>query len=243
MRTALKPTRFLAALIGLAVLTPLGPTRLAASPDVLRKLDRVLQARTRQPSGYSRVIVRTRPTTSVNGIGPLIRDAGGVSGRQLSTIESQVAVVPNAALRVLAASPLVERVSLDRTVVGAMERTGVTVGAVAVRQDLGVDGAGVGVAVIDSGITHWHDDLSDAGVGQRVVEFADFVDGIDDPSRRLRPRDARRRHHRGQWPRLGRRTNRHRTGCAPRRAEGARRNRSRLRQRRHCRDRLRGGPP
>jgi serine protease AprX len=181
MRAASNPIRFLAAMIGLAILTPLGPTHLAASPDVLRKLDRVLQARTRQPSGYSRVIVRAQPTISVNGIGPLIRGAGGISGRQLSTIESQVAVVPNAALGVLAASPLVERVSLDRTVVGAMERTGVTVGAAAVRQDLGVDGAGVGIAVIDSGITGWHDDLSDLGVGQRVVEFVDFVYGMTTP--------------------------------------------------------------
>ena len=41
-------------------------------------------------------------------------------------------------------------------------------------------GAGVGVAVIDSGLTAWHDDLArvDAGralVGQRVVGFADFT--------------------------------------------------------------------
>ena len=89
--------------------------------------------------------------------------------------------MPNAALRVLAASPLVDRVSLDRVVVGAMDRTGATVGAVTARQDLGVDGAGVGVAVIDSGITSWHDDLSDAEVGQRVVEFVDFVDGVATP--------------------------------------------------------------
>ena len=62
-----------------------------------------------------------------------------------------------------------------------MERTGTTVGAVAVRQDLGFDGAGVGVAVIDSGITTWHDDLSDRGVGQRVVQFVDFAGGVATP--------------------------------------------------------------
>ena len=181
MQVAVKPFRFLAALIGLAMVTSLGPTRLAASPDALRKLDRVLQARTRQTNGYSRVIVQTRPTISVRGLGPLLRSAGGISGRQLSTIESQVAVVPNSALGVLAASPLVDRVSLDRVVVGAMDRTGATVGAVTARQDLGVDGAGIGVAVIDSGVTSWHDDLSDAEVGQRVVEFVDFVDGVATP--------------------------------------------------------------
>ena len=111
----------------------------------------------------------------------LIRGAGGMSGRKLPSTSSQVAVVPNAALRGLAASPIVERVSLDRRVVGAMERTGQTTGAVAVRQSLGVDGTRVGVAVIDSGIASWHDDLSVDGVGQRVKEFVDFVDGVTTP--------------------------------------------------------------
>ena len=141
----------------------------------------MLQARTRHLNTYSRVIVRTRPAATAKGVAALVRGAGGRSGRQLSTIAGHVAVVPNAALRVLAASPLVERVSLDRRVVGAMERTGTTVGAAAARQDLGVDGTGIGVAVIDSGITNWHDDLSDLAVGQRVVEFVDFVDGVATP--------------------------------------------------------------
>ena len=187
MRAALKRAIFPVTLVCLALLTPLDPTHLAASPDAFGKLDPVLQARTRQLNAYSRVIVRTGPGATVKGIGPLgslgslIRGAGGMPGRQLSTISSLVAVVPNAALRVLAASPFVERVSLDRSVVGAMERTGATVGAAAVRQDLGVEGTGVGVAVIDSGITTWHDDLSDGGAGQRVVEFVDFVDGVATP--------------------------------------------------------------
>ena len=62
-----------------------------------------------------------------------------------------------------------------------MERTGRTIGAAAVRQELGYDGTGVGVAVIDSGVTPWHDDLADAGGGQRVVRFVDFVGGSQTP--------------------------------------------------------------
>jgi len=58
-----------------------------------------------------------------------------------------------------------------------MERTGRTIGATAVRQELGYDGSGVGVAVIDSGITPWHDDLAGDGVSQRVDRFVDFVAG------------------------------------------------------------------
>ena len=35
--------------------------------------------------------------------------------------------------------------------------------------------------MIDSGIASWHDDLSVDGVGQRVREFVDFVDGVTTP--------------------------------------------------------------
>ena len=35
-----------------------------------------------------------------------------------------------------------------------------TVGATSARQSYGYTGAGIGVAIIDSGITSWHDDLS-----------------------------------------------------------------------------------
>ena len=71
---------------------------------------------------------------------------------------------------------------MDRPVVGAMERTGATVGATAVRQELGVDGSGVGVAVIDSGVSPSHDDLADpAAGGQRVDRFVDLVNGQSTP--------------------------------------------------------------
>ena len=57
------------------------------------------------------------------------------------------------------------------------------------RLRLAIKGAGVGVAVIDSGITSWHDDLTYHGTSsavrtkadQRVVAFADFVNGRTSP--------------------------------------------------------------
>src|SRR5207237_5467944 len=63
----------------------------------------------------------------------------------------------------------------------AMERTGATIGATAVRQEAGYDGSGVGVAVIDSGVTSWHDDLTDSAGAQRVRHFVDFVNGALTP--------------------------------------------------------------
>ena len=47
----------------------------------------------------------------------------------------------------------------DRPVFTHNYRTSVTVGARAVQDLLGFTGAGVGLAVIDSGVTSWHDDL------------------------------------------------------------------------------------
>ena len=52
-----------------------------------------------------------------------------------------------------------------------MERTGATIGATFVQDTLGLDGTGVGVAIIDSGVTAWHDDLGPS----RVARFVDFV--------------------------------------------------------------------
>ena len=61
-----------------------------------------------------------------------------------------------------------------------MDRTAETVGAVSARQEFGLDGAGIGVAVIDSGITAWHDDLADGIGGQRVVDYVDFSGDVAD---------------------------------------------------------------
>jgi serine protease AprX len=56
-----------------------------------------------------------------------------------------------------------------------MERTGATIGATVARQQFGYDGSGIVVAVIDSGITSWHDDLTGPDGSQRVDQFVDFV--------------------------------------------------------------------
>jgi serine protease AprX len=151
------------------------PASAAATPPAhASKSDPLVERRATLP-GKSQVIVRAVNTASPGQVAPIIERAGGNLKRQLAIINSQVAEVPNGALKSLANDPLVARVSLDRFAAGAMERTGITIGATAVRQALGYDGFGVGVAIIDSGVSAWHDDLTGAGQAQRVVRFVDFV--------------------------------------------------------------------
>ncbi|MGH3119239.1 MAG: S8 family serine peptidase, partial [Gaiellales bacterium] len=149
------------------------------------KLDPMLLARVGQLTGQSKVVVTAPDAASLPAVGLLIQQVGGTLGPLLEVINSQAATVPNAALATLANSASVSHVALDRLLMGALERTGSTIGASAVRQTLGLTGAGIGVAVIDSGIMAWHDDLTDQpGTGPRIARFVDFVAGagtaIDD---------------------------------------------------------------
>ena len=132
------------------------------------KLDGPLRARATNPAGFSRVIIRTAPGASAIRA---IAAAGGTPGRQLAAANGQVALIPDSALAMLASRSEVMSVALDRRVQGAMERTAATIGATWVHDELGLDGSGVGVAIIDSGVANWHDDLG----SDRVVHFADFV--------------------------------------------------------------------
>jgi serine protease AprX len=142
---------------------------LASSHAAAVKLDPQLRARVGIGHGTSRVIIETTDGSATDS---LIRSLKGKPGRRLGLLRGQVADIPNAALEALADRASVRAVRLDRRVSGTMERTGATIGATWVRENLGLDGAGVGVAIIDSGVTSGHDDL---GSG-RVVHFADFVD-------------------------------------------------------------------
>jgi len=149
------------------------------SPGALKKLDKPLHSRALNAQGRSRVIVRGVDGASSTDIADAIRGAGGASGKALKLIRGRVADLPDAALLALANHPSIAQVSEDRGIVGAMERTGTTVGATAVRQDLGYDGSGIGVAVIDSGVAA-HDDLAGADGAPRIDRFVDFVGGQAD---------------------------------------------------------------
>ena len=134
-------------------------------------------------TGRSRVIVRAVSPSTVAGVIALIQQVGGTPGRQLSLINAVAAEVPNVSLAALASNVLVRRIALDRIVIGTDARTDATIGTAVARQQFGYDGSGVGVAVIDSGITDWHDDLMQSGIpgSQRVDQFVDLLNGQPAP--------------------------------------------------------------
>src|SRR5215216_556288 len=78
----------------------------------------------------------------------------------------------------MAGDARVARVMVDRPAFATLDRTARAVGATTTREEFGLDGRGVGIAIIDSGITSWHDDLYQSRsrrVADRVVHFKDFT--------------------------------------------------------------------
>ncbi len=143
------------------------------------KLDRELGKRARQGVGTTRVIVEWQRGAQLP---PAFRQYVRRHG-DLKLLNGSVMEVPNGLLRALAEDPSALRVHYDRPAFKHDYRTSMTIGARAVQQALGYTGAGVGVAVIDSGIAAWHDDLTSRTPtlypygNQRVAAFVDFVNG------------------------------------------------------------------
>ena len=152
-------------------------------PPNLNTLDPLLQPLASSLSGRSRVIARATSAAAVDTVAAAIQTVGGILGRQLPILDAIVADVPNASLATLSNNVSIQRLALDRLTFGGNDRTSATVGATAARQQFGYNGAGIGVAVIDSGVTAWHDDLTDPNVpgSQRVDQFVDFVNGQTTP--------------------------------------------------------------
>jgi len=152
------------------------------------KLDKALNELASKGSGKGlvQVIVLLKPGWSADVESTRL---GGKLGRSLNSINGKVVELPKGQLRKLADYPGVDRIVYDRPTAGEMNRVAVTVGARAVQQTYGYRGAGIGVAVIDSGIATWHDDLTYQGSsslvrtknGQRVAAFVDFVNGRTSP--------------------------------------------------------------
>ena len=166
------------ALLGLfiaALLVPAVPVQASRGDGKhgFTKLDRHLNEQ-RGRNGQSDVIIEFHNDGDAEKV---VKGHGGKVGRKLGG-KARVARISNKNLEALANDPRVKKVHHDRPVESFAGRTAVTVGARAVQELMGYNGAGVGVAIVDSGITAWHDDLTAPnGQGQRVVHFKDFVNG------------------------------------------------------------------
>lgn len=161
-----------------------GPDYDGRKPTDHAKLDKTLNERSdRGGSGLSRAIVVMKQGCSAKDDDNDVARLGGRKGRNLNLINGHVVELRNFALRQLANNPCVAAIHWDRKTGGEMNRAAILSGARAVQNYLGYDGAGVGVAIIDSGIATWHDDLTYQGSepdvkvlgGQRVTHFVDFV--------------------------------------------------------------------
>jgi serine protease AprX len=150
------------------------------------KLDGELTKRSKDRNGSNkvRVIVTLLPGQSL----PAEFKKFALGG-SLGLINGQVLELSHNQLVKFSAHPSVFRIHMDRGIGKDNYRTSVTTGARTVQETLGYTGAGIGIAVIDSGITSWHDDLTNKTSktypygNQRVAKFVDFVNG------RVRPYD------------------------------------------------------
>src|SRR5262245_9421764 len=136
--------------VALLLAASTGPA-FAQSSDALQKADKAVRVRASNPAGSSRVIIQAIDSASLASVRPFVTQKGGTVRRTLPVIKAHVATMPNASLAALAENGQVARISLDRSIVGANELTGITIGSSVVRETLGYDGRGVGIAVIDSG--------------------------------------------------------------------------------------------
>jgi serine protease AprX len=148
------------------------------------KLDNELTFRAaNRASRTTRVIVELQPGATL----PKSLAAYAKRNGKLDIINSHVVDLPNRLLNQMAAHPSVFRIHYDRPAARFNYRTSLTVGTKVVRDTLGLTGAGIGVAVIDSGITSFHDDLTNNSTtvypygNQRVSMFVDFVNGQTAP--------------------------------------------------------------
>ena len=131
----------------------------------------------------SRVIVELQPGQKLPGSLAAYAKRNGTLG----IINGQVLDLPDRLINQLSNHPSVLRMHFDRPAAKFNYRTSLTIGTKAIRQTLGLTGAGIGVAVIDSGVAAWHDDLTNNSAtlypygNQRVTTFVDFVNGQTAP--------------------------------------------------------------
>src|SRR6266581_4118584 len=120
--------------------------------DGKHKLSKDLDALKGGPNGATVDVIIQFTQTPTDVHHQKVQNKGGVLKTTLDVVKSAHYSVPVEALDALADDPDVTYISLDRPLRGALDTTVATVNG-GYAQTLGLNGAGVGVAVIDSGIS------------------------------------------------------------------------------------------
>lgn len=154
------------------------PSYAGAKPVLNNRFSKDLQQRAAGGNGMVTVIVQYRQMPSSSSFKPM-RMRGAAIRSRLHTIRAVTMRVPVSMLAELAKDPNVAYITPDRPV--SMTASNNEGFATAVEADVAaaqfaLDGTGVGVAVIDSGVAD-HPDLHDANGNSRVVYSQSFVAG------------------------------------------------------------------
>ena len=134
---------------------------------------------TAAPSGdLVRVLIQTkgRPSAAHDDA---VKSKGGTKGRAFEALDAMTALVPRSSLASLSAREDIDYISPDRKVAGSMavtrEATGAALAQAGLQNTPGVTGKGVGIAIIDSGISASHPDFQSKNGKSRVVASVDFT--------------------------------------------------------------------
>ena len=126
-----------------------------------------------------RVIIQTKGRPSA-AHADAVAAKGGAKGRSFEALDAMTALVPRGSLAALAAREDVAYISPDRLVKGSMaltrEATGASLAQAGFDGAPGLTGKGIGIAVIDSGISSSHPDFQKNGKS-RVAAALDFTGG------------------------------------------------------------------
>src|SRR5262245_46729382 len=127
-----------------------------------------------------RDLVQTYGTVDSNLLAAIGHRCGTVV-RQFSAINGVLAAVSSDSIRMIAALPQVDRISADHLAQQTSSHLEAATGADQVRSygilntTSGLDGTGVGIAVLDSGIMIGHSDFSNGLLSSRVAGSTDIV--------------------------------------------------------------------
>ena len=124
------------------------------------------------PHGQVHVIVQYRRTPTAQHYARVSR-LGGTTHAQLHVIRGAAVRLSGSAIRQLARDPDVAYIIPDRPVRAFLSNAAPAINA-PYAWGLGYNGSGIGVAVVDSGISD-HDDLKDTSGHNRVVYQANFA--------------------------------------------------------------------